>query len=75
MALVDSSLSASLKKIYLDQYKGTPSAEQEEEMQKMADQMASAISAFIKTATVNVISVAGVTVGSGVSGAGTGTLT
>ena len=39
-----------------------------------AQDLANAIDTYVKTATVNVISVSGVTSGSGVSGSGTGTL-
>jgi hypothetical protein len=41
---------------------------------EMAQQLADAIDTFVKTGTVNVTSVSGVTPGGGVSGPGTGTI-
>jgi len=47
---------------------------QADAIEKFKNDLADAIDVYVKTATVNVTSVSGVTVGVGVSGPGTGTL-
>ena len=47
---------------------------QADAIEKFKNDLADAIDIYVKTATVNVTSVSGVTVGAGVSGPGTGTL-
>ena len=47
---------------------------QSDAIDKFKNDLADAIDTYVKTATVNVTSVAGVTTGAGVSGPGTGTL-
>ena len=47
---------------------------QADAIDKFKNDLANAIDTYVKTATVNVTSVAGVTTGAGVSGPGTGTL-
>lgn len=72
MALVDATFSAALKTIFdamSSASSGTP-----KNNQYFADQLAAAIDTQIKTATVNVTSVSGVTAGGVSSGPGSGTL-
>ena len=47
---------------------------QSDAIEKFSGDLADTIDTYVKTATVNVTSVTGVTVGAGVSGPGTGTL-
>lgn len=47
---------------------------QSDAIDKFKNDLADAIDTYVKTATVNVTSVSGVTTGAGVSGPGTGTL-
>lgn len=58
----------------LVQFDGSTGQSSEEAIEKFKNDLADAIDTYVKTATVNVTSVSGVTVGAGVSGPGTGTL-
>lgn len=74
MALNKTGLKTALIAALTAQYEGTPSAEQIQSIDDLATALSNAIDTYVKTATVNVTSVTGVTVGAGVSGPGTGTL-
>jgi len=47
---------------------------QADAIEKFSGDLSNTIDTYVRTATVNVVSVTGVTVGAGVSGPGTGTL-
>ena len=55
-------------------FDNTPGQTQADAIEKFSGDLADKIDIYVKTATVNVTSVSGVTVGAGVSGPGTGTL-
>jgi hypothetical protein len=74
MALNKTGLKTALIAAFTSQYDGTPSAGQVQGIEDLATALSNAIDTYVKTATVNVTSVTGVTTGAGVSGPGTGTL-
>lgn len=77
MALDKASLKSSIISLLntLKDYDGSGGQTQADAIDDFADGIANAMDTFVKTATVNVTSVSGVTTGGGVSGPGSGTLT
>lgn len=55
-------------------FDNTSGQTQADAIEKFSGDLADTIDTYVRTATVNVISVTGVTVGAGTSGPGTGTL-
>lgn len=72
MALVDATFSTALQSIFSAMKSAASGTPKDDKW--FADQLAAAIDAQIKTATVAVSSVSGVTTGGGVSGPGSGSL-
>lgn len=76
MALNKVALKAQIKTLLesLLAFDNTTGQTQADAIEKFSGDLANTIDTYVKTATVNVTSVSGVTVGAGVSGPGTGTL-